>query len=239
MYQELNFQILGKETVAFLQSGFYHNLSTSNLHNHYYTEIHLILDGSAVFEIEGTRHTIKSGEMLVIPPQARHTCIEQDASVRHTAFQIDRKLNKTKIHSIGEHIQNGFFDELEHCQETNDYTKLSIFMELICSYLFEFLNPAPKEVTDYGFLIHEFLSLYYNCEVQLSDLAKMLHVSNRQAERLVIRHTGKSFRQAISHTRITIAKQLIESSELPLSQIAEYVGYRSYAGFWKAIKKDS
>lgn len=238
MYRELKIQILGKETVTFLQSGFYHNLSTSNLHDHYYTEIHLILGGSAVFEIEGTRYKIKSGEMLVIPPQDRHACIEQDVSVRHTAFQIDHKVNQTEVYSIGEHIQSGFFEELKRFQETNDYTKLSIFMELICSYLFEFLNASPKEVTDYGFLIHEFFSLHYNHEVQLSDLAKMLHVSNRQAERLVIRHTGRSFRQAISHTRITIAKQLIESSELSLSQIAEYVGYRSYAGFWKAIKKD-
>ena len=42
----------------------------------------------------------------------------------------------------------------------------------------------------------------------------------------------------ISSTRVMIAKQLLRSSDMSLSEIAEYVGYRSYAGFWKAMKKD-
>lgn len=237
MYQELKFQVLGKETVSFLQNGFYQNLSTETLHNHNYTEIHLILNGNAVFEIDRTVYRVKSGDMLSIPPKARHSCIEQEATVKHTAFQIDHGTDKAEIYPIGEHIQNGFFDELRRCRETGDYTKLAIFMELISSYLLSSSGPAPRAVTDYGFLIHEFFSLNYNRDVRLNDLAKALHVSERQAERLVLQHTGKSFRQAITHTRITIARQLIESSELSLNEIAEYVGYRSYAGFWKAIKK--
>ena len=237
MYQEFKFQGLGKEIISFLQNGFYQNLSTSTLHDHNYTEIHLILGGNAIFEIDRTLYRIQSGDILAIPPQASHACVEQDASVKHAAFQIDHRLDKAEIYPIGEHIQNGFFDELGRCRKENDYTRLSMFMGLICSYLLQSANPVPREVTDYGFLIHEFLSMNYNRDVQLSELAAALHVSNRQAERLMKRHTGKSFRQAIAHTRITIAKQLIESSELPLNEIAEYVGYRSYAGFWKAIKK--
>ena len=50
-------------------------------------------------------------------------------------------------------------------------------------------------------------------------------------------HTGRSFRDELTATRMAVADQLIAEGELSLSEIAAYVGYHSYAGFYKAIKR--
>ena len=34
-----------------------------------------------------------------------------------------------------------------------------------------------------------------------------------------------------------IAHQLMQAENASLEQIAKYVGYRSYSGFWKAMKR--
>ena len=92
-------------------------------------------------------------------------------------------------------------------------------------------------MTDYGFLIHEFFSLHYSEDLHLCDLAQFLHLSERQTERLVIEHTGNTFRNELTAIRMTIAKKLLTSSQMSLTEISQYVGYKSYAGFWKALNK--
>ena len=48
---------------------------------------------------------------------------------------------------------------------------------------------------------------------------------------------GRSFRGALTVTRMQVAERLINISAMPLTEVAQYVGYRSYAGFWKAYQK--
>jgi AraC-like DNA-binding protein len=93
-----------------------------------------------------------------------------------------------------------------------------------------------QPITDYAFLIYEFFSTNYSGDVKLADLADILHLSERQTERLVIEHTGKTFKEEITSMRMEMAQKLI-SAGMPLTEIAQYVGYKSYAGFYKAMKK--
>ena len=74
-------------------------------------------------------------------------------------------------------------------------------------------------------------------EGYLSDLADQLHISERHAERLVLQYTGRSFREELVAVRMRIAHQLMQAENASLEQIAKYVGYRSYSGFWKAMKR--
>ena len=94
-----------------------------------------------------------------------------------------------------------------------------------------------KEVTDYGFLIHEFFSIHYNEDIHLRDIANYLHLAERQSERLIIDYTGHSFRDELVATRMNMAKILFSTTDMSLSEISQYVGYKSYNGFWKAAKK--
>lgn len=113
----------------------------------------------------------------------------------------------------------------------------TLYIGLFCSYFQneEILKAQP--ITDYGFLIHEFFTNNYSFDIHLSDLADELHLSQRQAERLVIEYTGNSFREELCQTRVTMAKELLKNTGMSLGEVSRYVGYRSYAGFWKAMKK--
>ena len=59
-----------------------------------------------------------------------------------------------------------------------------------------------------------------------------------EMERLVIKHTGHTFREELTAHRTEMGRYLLDNSEMSPGEIARYVGYRSYAGFRKAMKKN-
>lgn len=238
MYEELILTVSGEKHKAFFMNGF-HKISepASNLHKHKYAEIHLSANGNALFNADGRKLPLDMGSIMIIPKGVFHCCAQKDESTIHTAFQIDFKTDEIKTAFIGNDILFDFIKEIESAKASGNYSKISSCISLFCNYL-DLGKPAQTHpVTDYGFLIHEFLSLHYNDNIRLCDLANELHLSERQTERLVIQHTGKTFKNTLSDIRVTTAKQLISSSAMSQSEAAKYVGYESYAGYWKAVRK--
>ena len=238
MYKELSVTIGEKKHKAFFKSGFFQpQVQTSYLHKHNYTEVHIIFGGNSTYVVDDKQYELKNGNMVTIPRNTFHGCIHKDEHTQFVAFQINYDVESTDIYFIGKEILGDFFNEMERAKTTLNYTTLSSYLSLFCSYFCNDAEIPSQSVTDYAFLIYEFFSTYYTKDVRLDDLAQMLHLSPRQTERLVIEHTGRTFKEELIAIRMNIAKKLLETSDMPLTEIARYVGYKSYAGFWKAAKK--
>ena len=153
------------------------------------------------------------------------------------SFQLNCHVQKLSLHKIPSVIIDEFIREIKICGQDGDYTKLSSYISLFCSHFVQAQKLSAKKITDYAFLIYEFFSANYALDLHLCDLAKILHLSERQTERLVIEHTGKTFKEALCSISMDMAKKLIQSSDMSMQQVARYVGYKSYAGFWKAMRK--
>lgn len=235
---QLTISIGSKKHTAFLRDNFDAPYTQSKyLHNHKYPEMHLITGGNALFHIGNHMYEAKSGTILIVPPDVFHCYLSKDETAQRAAFQIDCEINTFSVYHISPDTILDFFNEIKKCKISQDYTKLSAYITLFCSYIYPKKEFSAQPLTDYGFLIQEFLSRNYGKDLHLRDLANALHLSERQVERLVIEHTKKPFKEALTEIRMNIAKQLLTSTEMPKNKIAEYVGYKSYAGFFKAMKK--
>ena len=230
---------IGKERHSvFLQQGFYaSSMPTTHFHNHNYTEIHLVSGGTACFQVGERIFEVNEGDMLVIPRNLFHYCFFKEEQTTHIAFQIDCEGEACAVCSLPDGVVADFLKEIQNLSDSKNYTKIAAYLSFIGAFLETSSSVFPQKIMDYGFLIHEFFSIHYRENVHLGDLARELCLSERQTERLVLEYTGKTFRKALAHTRLSIACQLIKLSDLPLAEIARYVGYESYAGFWKAMQK--
>ena len=238
MYKEITIRTAKNDYKVFLQNGFFAvNSPKPRIHKHNYAELHLILGGEAEFNIAGKKIFVKSGDIIMIPRRTLHCIVECSPDVRHSAFQIACDNASIATHTVSTALLAEFFHEIELFKKSEDYSRISAYIILFIS-CFSIEEPClPSEIEDPGFLIHEFFSQSYGDDVRLSDLASILHLSVRQTERLVLEYTGHTFGDELAVTRTDAAVYLIENTELSLTEIAEYVGYRSYAGFWKAMKK--
>jgi AraC family 4-hydroxyphenylacetate 3-monooxygenase operon regulatory protein len=86
-------------------------------------------------------------------------------------------------------------------------------------------------------IIEEHLRNCINKNFNEDTLAKEMHVSKRQLERLVNKLYGKSFRMLLLDTRMNMANYYIEETKISFSQIAESIGYGSIDAFQHAYKK--
>jgi len=238
MFNELSVKIANKNYKAFFKGGFYnHSLTTSSIHKHNYSEIHIISRGNATYNIENEIYSLTSGDMLIIPRDVFHCCIKKTPETRLSAFQINYNVNEISTVSIDSNIFDIYHKEIEKSIISQDYTTVSAYISLFCSYFYSDNKLSVQPITDYAFLIYEFFSSNYSKDLQLRDLAKILYLSDRQTERLVIKYTGKTFKNELTTIRMNIAKKLLESSNMSLGEIAQYIGYHSYSGFYKAMKK--
>ena len=237
MHYELSFKMIERDYKAFLQDGFYASPKTdTSLHKHNYAEVHVLGEGKAEFLIDNQPLTVHGPAILTIPAPLMHCCTYQDEALLHTAFQTDCQAEALQTYPIENGIVNAFFEEIQQCQLTGNYSTIALYIPLFCNRYHK-EHHSVTEIKDYNFLISEFFILNYDKDVYLSDLAEQLHISERHAERLVLQYTGRSFREELVAVRMRIADQLMQTESVSLEQIAKYVGYRSYSGFWKAMKR--
>lgn len=64
-------------------------------------------------------------------------------------------------------------------------------------------------------------------------------LSCKQTEREVKRITGNTFAGEMARRKIGAAIILLQTTNLPLTEISELVGYSSYSGFTRLIKEYS
>lgn len=237
MFMELPITIGAKTHRIFLQDrSFLLKSQTSPVHKHDFAEVHAVL-GDATYKINKKTYTLTSGDVLLIPKGTIHYCTYIEPHTTRVTFQIDLSTDTVIVQNIEKALVTELANAMKNCQQNGQYIGIAAYISLICEQLNIVPPLQPHPVIDHGLLIREFFSLYYNTDIHLSDLANLLHLSERQTERQVILHTGNSFRKELINIRMSAAKLLRDTTDMSLTAIAEYVGYTSYAGFWKAFRK--
>lgn len=87
------------------------------------------------------------------------------------------------------------------------------------------------------FLIEQYINTHYNKKTSVEEIAEFLHISRRQADRIVDQIFGKTYAALILERRMSIAQTLLQKTDMTCTQIAEKVGYTSYTGFYIAFKQ--
>ncbi len=237
MNKELTILLDGQEHKVFLQAGFMPNHSPAGVfHEHAHTEVHVICKGSVCFSLVDRELILDAPAMLLIPAGTYHSVARNDGGLS-TAFQLGHGVAQLRMMPLDEGIVHSFVDVIQSGVSSGDYTAIHAYITLLCQLGIPSPAVTADAIHDQRFLINEFFTQNYARDVKLADLAQILNLSQRQTERLVEAYTGNSFSGELTARRMTMARLLKSTTSMPLTEIARYVGYSSYAGFWKAMKK--
>ncbi len=91
-----------------------------------------------------------------------------------------------------------------------------------------------QQQVDWRWIIDDHVSRYYNQDSSLESLAKKLFLSVRQTRTVIKKLTGKNYKELILGERMKMANNLLATPNIPLTEIAYLVGYKSYSGFYVA-----
>lgn len=244
MSKELTINVGGRPRNFFLQTGFYshHKYKNLDFHLHSYAEIHIFLNCTAEFIIPNESYNLSQGDVLLVPKGVFHAYkMSGSENSLHCTFQIDIPADKIKIKKFPVEFLLSFLSEAERLieeDESADHSRASLYLSFICGNFIEREKCYPRPVRDYAFVIREFISQNYSDNITLSGLADALCVSKKQAERLTLKHMGKTFLEELTATRMNAAEQYMKMDKnIPMTKIASLVGYQSYSGFYKAYRR--
>ena len=221
----------------FLQEGAYNPFGYTNNspHKHIFTEIHLIVGGRVRYVVDKETLALCPGDLLVIPAGFYHDTLENEETARRMIFMTNLPTEAPIQKHISSQRTENILLETKRAFKTKNNNRLILHLALLCDELFSFPAGKIKPIRDESYIITECFNRCMNSNSPtLSSLARMLCVSEKQAERLVFKHTGMTYKKAVIQMRKETAQWMIENTDLSLSEIAQRVGYRSYSGFYKA-----
>jgi len=82
-----------------------------------------------------------------------------------------------------------------------------------------------------------YVDQHFHEDLKLSELAKISMWSERHLQRLFQQHTEQNFSRYLQSLRIQKSRELLRSTQLKVSAIAEMVGYKDYGYFLTVFKR--
>lgn len=238
-----------------------------DVHTHNRVEIMYVLNGKCVVEAEGTRIPLKKGELILLDANIPHRLLVPDSCrMLNVEFEFVAQaagLFPVKDLIQGNEELDAFLTRpIGHLVLKDDGevfpTLKSLVFELdsksgeggtmsclLLSRLLLQLARLSREVEgDTGNAAQayvrqtiEFIHSNYDRELQLKDIASAVSLHPNYLHRLFKAYRGCTIMDYLTEYRIGKARMLLAKSEIPVTDISEYIGMNSSQYFSSVFKK--
>lgn len=233
---------------------------TTPLHNHVYYELFNVIEGTLTLHFEKGSITLHRNSSIIIPPMIFHVCSKEPNSIVE-AIDFQFKSNKLKSTMplyniisktlvppyytiIDDYKMMILLKNLHSSIEKNDYLQVSLLFHRFVLLLFNAANDTSNTHTSPVdsnikrlYKIQQTISRDYSKDIKLETIANMLFLSPRQVNRLIKQHMGHSFKEYLTIMRMNAASEYLITTNIPISEIYNKVGYNSLQSFYVAFQK--
>ncbi len=187
--------------------------------------------------IRGSKCRILNLE-IVIHDKDYGICLAQ--LVEHSKSLQDflrHKINGFKGYDDAGNLHTIISELHKQMQNTMDETEYNIMQNLILAqFIIEIGRQSSKKYhiesgSKYVRMTLTYLSNYFEQDIKIKDIAKEIGISVAYLQRLFKEQTGKTLVDKINELRIEKAKILLETSSLPITDIAVSVGFNNRQHF--------
>ncbi len=218
-------------------------------------KFYYIQKGRCIINIEDEIYHGEPGSWFFIPANKVHSYYNLDSEPFEKYWiHFDLHPSKTNIFDllglpycikIGKNDKIiRLFDDFVTCDRSNTITDKihmkSCLMDLVAQYI-SVANPKThKDVSESNSCINEILSYIsdnLNKPITNESLAEMAHMHPNNLIRLFKDKTTHTPAKYVTLQRLNLAKELLESSELSVTEIAERIGIEDGSHFSKLFKK--
>ena len=231
--------------------------SSPLLHTHFYIEIFVCTSGELELLFKDRTVKLAPGDVALIPSEFSHSAKTHDTKHFFTVGMLGKQrkekgsrktfrafydlLNIDQVRifrgAVGISLK---LRELTN-KQTVDRRFLPLRFASILSELSEltvyekFGSTASKakksisEDTRRFLVIEDIIYNQYAQNVDIHEIANRLFISRRHFDRIVRERYGKTFYELICETRVTVAENLLKTTDISIEKIALHVGFSSAA----------
>ncbi|WP_274649540.1 helix-turn-helix domain-containing protein [Paenibacillus humicola] len=220
-----------------------------------YNVLVLVTQGSLTYRIDGREWTGEQGDLIFIPQGTRRAgdnhlsgphqkysvlfrcCPDAAASI---PFLKEKEFIRFKPRKP-QYLQRRFerlYEEMREGEMYRSFVCPGIFQELIGLVARDLEKPEPAPMkTKYAEIIKRYLLDHYREQVEIHELARLIHRSPNYTTAVFREVTGLSPIKYMHQLRISEACSLLLNSDMTVSSIAGYLGYYDTSYFYRIFKK--
>lgn len=240
--------------LSYVTSSHYEGDWKSIPHSHHFAELFYVKSGRGTFIIENQSFPIAKNDLIIINPNTEHTEVSLDTyplgyialGVEDLIFSFRDKKNYFLFNCKNSRldltyyfltIQNEIEQNLPGC-------------ELICQDLLEILTLYLIRHTDSAFEIaptkntnrecsrvKRYIDSNYQDDITLDSLAEMVHLNKYYFIHAFKKYYGQSPMSYLIQKRIQVSRELLESTDYSISDIARLCGFSSPSYFSQCFRK--
>lgn len=224
-------------------------------HTHPFVELFYVKSGSGSFLIEGKNFPIYKDELIIINPNVEHTEVSLDDSpleyitlgIEDFQFSFSHQSSymALKDKSVTKNLGIYFSAILKEVENR------SPGYELICQNFLEILTLLLMRQTNSAFelipventtrecsRIKRYIDSHYQDDITLDSLAKMAHLNKYYFVHAFTKFYGQSPIQYLTARRLKTSRDLLETSDYTISEIAQLSGFSSSSYFAQCFRKN-
>jgi len=237
-------------------------------HKHSTFEIHMVAKGSSIVKLDDREFIVKEGQFYVTKPHEYHEQLNNNGieymeySINysiHLSPSDDKEAqflygqlkkskckpymdNKTVRELFEKSLSSAYYEKFGFYSQIKHYILLILIaiVQIMSEEEYENYNiPFKRKKDDYRFSqITQYIQDNINSQIRTKDIAKYVHLSDKQISRIIKVKTGLSTKQYINQLRMEKAKKLLKHAEYSVKQIAEMLGFSSEYYFNKFFKRE-
>ena len=209
-----------------------------------YIDLTYCVEGEMHYIYEGVEYTLSAGDAILYPIGSVRKRFFGDAPALYASFNVkfaeEFPLSVSGV--LRKSLRSDTVQMLESIRKT--HTSLGEEKNVKCSALFYYLyyqlvETAKENEHPHIKHIKRYIAAHLSEKICLAEIAEAVHLVPHYCSALFSKHEGMSIFDFINLQRIELAKNLIMSGTLTLSEIAEHCGFDDYNYFSRVFKKVS
>lgn len=226
-------------------------------HTHTFGELFYVVGGVGRFRIEDELHPVEAGDLVIVSPNVEHTETSLDARpLEYIVLGVenlelpavsggDGRFGIVHFQGRQEEIQlylRTMLREMETKQPGYEIICRNL-LDVIFVRLMRRMN-VPKLSADVhqsvgrvSKVVQRYIDLHYKETLTLDDLSCVAHVSKYHVVHTFTKDYGISPMNYLASKRIEEGKELLTTTDYPLSRVAQMLGFSSGSYFSQCFRK--
>lgn len=220
-------------------------------HSHAHAQLVFGLNGQLEFEVNGVGSRVVRQSAAVVPPETQHACGSPSGSdclvmdipcaqwiTQHLGSHADASQRLTdSATALTLNPAQGQLVGWLAASPINDPVIAQQGAVLLLASLVSASSANPSATRLPLIAIDQFIQQHAAHPLQVTDLARLAGLSCARFHSLFLLETGQTPMNYVRNRRLEIARQLLQTSHLPVSEVAAHVGYASQSAFTAALSR--
>lgn len=206
-------------------------------------DLTFVLKGSMMYVANGEKYVLCENDAILLPPGTVRQRFEGTRKVQYVSFNFkifpdsEVALPLFMEGAVNQDIRTlmGMFSQRHLSPHYNSKEKLCNILNYI---LYELMNAVELKSNDpHVIKIQRFIDDNIFGRITLDMIAQNVHLSKEYVTYLFKKNVGMTVIDYVNEKKMILAKNMIQTGEMSLKDVAENLGYENYGYFSKVFKR--